>query len=120
MEFKLKCHPYPKPVYAGFIMYPSSAVDEISKQVAEFVKRPDPKIALHVFIGDMEGNALKGDAPKPSISLLVFDAYGEEHGRGDAGFKWALDITGATDTTSVMSYREVNQLQGNTHSQEVT
>jgi len=120
IEFKLKCHPYAKPIYAGFIMYPSSAVDEISKRVAEFVKRPDPKIALHVFIGDMEGNALNGEAPKPTICLFVFDAHGEEHGRGDAGFKWVLNITGATDTTSVMSYREVNQLQGNTHSKEVT
>lgn len=94
-------------------MYPSSSVDEISKRVAEFVKRPDPKMALHVFIGDMEGHALRGEPPKPSISLFVFDAHGEEHGRSDAGFKWALDIEGAIDTTASMSYQGVNQTQGN-------
>lgn len=94
-------------------MYPSSSVDEISKRVAEFVKRPDSKMALHVFIGDMEGHALRGELPKPTISLFVFDAHGEEHGRSDAGFKWALDIEGAIDTTTGMSYQGVNQLQGN-------
>jgi len=93
-------------------MYPSSAVDEISKRVAEFVKRPDPKIALHVFIRDMEGHGLRGEPPKPTISLLVFDAHGERHGRSDAGFKCALDIEGAIDTTASMTYQSVNQLQG--------
>ena len=68
-------------------MYPSSTVDEISKRVAEFVKHPDPKMALHVFIGDMEGHALRGGPPKLTISLLVFDVHGEKHGRSDAGFK---------------------------------
>jgi len=93
-------------------MYPSSAVDEISKRVAEFVQHPDPKMALHVLIGDMEGHALRGGPPKPTISLLVFDAHGEDHGRSEAGFKWALDIEGAIDTTASMSYQSVNQLQG--------
>jgi hypothetical protein len=93
-------------------VYPSSAVDEISKRVAAFVKRPDPKMALHVFIGDMEGHGLRGEPPKPTISLLVFDAHGERHGRSDVGFKWALDIEGAIDTTASMTYRSVNQLQG--------
>jgi hypothetical protein len=94
-------------------MYPSSAVDEISKLVAEFVKRPDPKMALHVFIGDMEGHGLRGEPPKPTISLLVFNAYGEKHGRSDTGFKWALEIKEAIDTTANMTYQTVNQLQGN-------
>jgi len=94
-------------------------VDEISKRVCEFVKRPDPKLALHVFIGDMEGHALRGEQPKPTVSLFVFDAHGEEHGRSDAGFKWALEIAGATDTTASMSYRDVNLLQGNAKSTEL-
>jgi hypothetical protein len=111
--FKLRCYRYTSSVYAGFIMYPSRAVDEISKRVAEFVKYPDPKMALHVLIGDMEGYAVRGEPPKPTISLLVFDAHGEDHGRSDAGFKWALDIEGAIDATAGMSYQSVNQLQGN-------
>jgi hypothetical protein len=93
-------------------MYPSSAVDQILKRIAEFVKRPDPKMTLHVFIGDMEGHALRGEPPKPTISLLVFDAHGEKHGRSDAGFKWALDIEEVIDTTASMTYQSVNQLQG--------
>lgn len=88
-------------------------MDEISKRVAEFIKRPDSKMALHIFIGDMEGHALRGEPPKPTTSLFVFDAHGEEHGRSDAGFKWAPDIEGAIDTTASMSYQDVNQLQGN-------
>jgi hypothetical protein len=110
--FKLKCYRYTNSIYAGMIMYPLSAVDEISNRVAEFVKRPDLKMALHVFMGDVEGRALKGEQPNLTISLLVFDAHGEEHGRSDAGFKWALDIPGAVDTTKSMNLKAVNQLQG--------
>jgi hypothetical protein len=68
-------------------------------------------MALHVFLGDFAGEAAQGKPAMPSMMFLVYDAHGEKHGRSDAGFKWALDIPGAIDTTSAMSLRGVHDTQ---------
>ena len=36
---------------------------------------------------------------KAGLSVLIFDANGKEHGRSNAGLKWALNIEGAIDMT---------------------
>jgi cysteine desulfurase len=71
-------------------------------------------MAMHVFVLDAQGAAMKGLAAKADLSVLIFDANGEEHGRSEVGFKWALDIEGAIDLTKGgLSLRQVNDLQGN-------
>jgi hypothetical protein len=69
-------------------------------------------MALHLYCLDISHGAFTGQAPTPGIAILVFDANGEEHGRSEAGFKWALDIEGAMDQTKSMTHREVNQQAG--------
>jgi hypothetical protein len=44
--------------------------------------------------------------------IQVFDSLGEEHGRSDEGFKWALNIPGAIDGTSVMDLKAVSAMHG--------
>jgi hypothetical protein len=72
-------------------------------------------MALHLYCLDLTQGAFTGQDPSPGIAILVFDANGEEHGRSDAGFKWALEIEGAVDFTKSMSLREVNQQGGRSY-----
>ncbi len=110
---KLKAHRCPSTIYAGMITLPYSSLEVLSKGVSAFASRHDPKLAMHIFVLDTDGAALKGQPAKASLSIMVFDAHGEEHGHSDAGSKWALDIEGAVDMTKGnMSIREVNGLQG--------
>jgi FAD/FMN-containing dehydrogenase len=111
--FILKAYKYPKTVYSGMIFYPREALDDLAKKVPHFADtNRDPKIAMHFYCLDMIQGAFVGKPSVPGLGLLVYDAHGEEHGRSKEGFKWALDIPGAIDTTKALSYREVNQLNG--------
>ncbi|KAK5279913.1 hypothetical protein LTR40_007108 [Exophiala xenobiotica] len=53
--------------------------------------------------------AYAGNEPKAGLVIFMYDARGEEHGRNEDGFKWALDIKGAMDITTSMNLRGVNQ-----------
>jgi hypothetical protein len=44
--------------------------------------------------------------------VQAFDALGNEHGRSDAGFRWALDIPGAIDGTTVTDLKGVSAMHG--------
>jgi hypothetical protein len=112
--FKVKAYKYPSSVYAGMIAFPYTSLDALSKGVSEFANRTsDPKMAMHVYVLDSQGSVLKGLPSKVDLSVFVYDANGEEHGRSVDGFKWALDIEGAIDQTKAnLSLREVNGLQG--------
>lgn len=46
------------------------------------------------------------------LVVHAFDAHGEEHGRSEEGFGWALALKGAVDQTKVMNLRRVAALQG--------
>ncbi len=46
------------------------------------------------------------------LVVHTFDAHGEEHGRSDEGFGWALRLKGAVDGTKRMNLRGVADLQG--------
>lgn len=48
------------------------------------------------------------------LVVHAFDAHGEEHGRSDEGFCWALGLKGAIDGTKIMNLRGVADLQGET------
>ncbi|KAF2497449.1 FAD binding domain-containing protein [Lophium mytilinum] len=112
--FKLRAYKYPSEIYSGMIMYSRSALPALAKGVAAFADRcHDAKMAMHFFCLDLTQGAFTGQPSQPGVALLVYDAHGEEHGRSEAGFKWALEIEGATDTTKLMSLREISQTGDN-------
>jgi cysteine desulfurase len=45
----------------------------------------------------LKAQRLEASLRKRGLSVLIFDANGEEQGRSSAGFKWALNIEGAID-----------------------
>lgn len=62
---------------------------------------------------DLEQRTLRGEAPKPCLELLIYDAYGKEHAQSEDGFKWALDIDGAmVGPISSVTLRQMNESQG--------
>jgi hypothetical protein len=113
-SFKLKAYKYPSSIYSGMIAFPYSSLEALSRGVSDFSKRSDdPRMAMHVFVLDSQGRALKGLPSEADLSLFVYDANGEEHGRSAAGFKWALGVEGAIDMTKGgLSLRDVNGMQG--------
>jgi hypothetical protein len=44
------------------------------------------------------------------VAIMMFDAHGEEHGRSEEGFKWAMDIEGAIVMTETVDFKAVNAL----------
>jgi cysteine desulfurase len=113
-EFKMKAHRYSSSIFSGMIAFPYSSLHALSRGVSGFANSPgDPKMAMHVYVLDAQGAAMKGLPAEAGLSVLIFDANGEEHGRSKAGFKWALDIEGAIDLTEGgLNLRQVNDLQG--------
>lgn len=53
-------------------------------------------------------------ADQDMLVVHAFDAHGEEHGRSEAGFGWALKLNGAVDGTKVMNLKGLSDLQGET------
>lgn len=45
------------------------------------------------------------------LVVHAFDAHGEEHGRSEEGFGWALKLKGAVDMTKSMNLKGVADLQ---------
>jgi hypothetical protein len=107
--FKPRVYKYPASIYSGCITYPQEALPIVAKGVSDFATRSSgPRTAMHFYCLDLDQGAFTGRKSKPGIVVFVYDANGEEHGRSDAGFKWALDIEGAVDDTKSLSYREAN------------
>ena len=71
---------------------------------------------MHLYCMDLTDGTFVGENYETGVAISVFDANGEEHGRSEHGFKWALDIEGALDMTTVMSMKDVNQQFGMLHS----
>ena len=65
---------------------------------------------MHVFLLNSQSEVLP--SPVDVIGLLVYDANGLDHGRSEAGFKWALEILGAVDMTKSMSLTDLHLQQG--------
>ncbi|KAH7053293.1 cysteine desulfurase [Macrophomina phaseolina] len=128
--FHMRTCPYTSSIFAGHISFPPRALEAVSRGVSEFAARPaDPKTSFHchIAVADQEfpGQGSWADMSQSDdsevedskfhLSIFVFDAHGEEHGRGAEGFKWALDIPGAIDSTTVTNLKGVNELQGGNH-----
>lgn len=126
----MRTYPYTSSIFAGHISFPPRALEAVSRGVSEFAARPaDPKTSFHchIAVADQEfpGQGSWADMSQSDdsevedskfhLSIFVFDAHGEEHGRGAEGFKWALDIPGAIDSTTVTNLKGVNELQGRNH-----
>ncbi len=111
--FKMRVYKYPSLIYCGQIIYPAEALQDVAREVAAFCSRcSDPRLALHLFCLNLSIGAYVGNEPNPGLAIFVYDARGEEHGRSEHGFKWALDIKGAMDMTTSLNLRGVNQQFG--------
>lgn len=110
--FKLQAHPYPTRIWSGPIFIPTSQRDKVAEGVVKAARRTDQeKVAMYLYCVKKEALAALG-ATEDMLVVHAFDANGEEHGKGEAGFKWALDIPGAMPQMGVMNLREVSALQG--------
>jgi hypothetical protein len=95
------------------IMFPKEALYVLARRLSNWVARSnETNTALHLYCLNPTHSAFTGQDPAPAIAIMIFDANGEEHGRSEAGFKWAFEIEGAIDRTKSMTHREVNQQGG--------
>ena len=115
--FKLRARPYPQSIWTGPILLPrdslrGESLHMVARNFASMANRKsEPKVAMCLYIMKKELLQAVG-ATSDMLVLHAFDAEGEEHGRSAAAFKWALDIPGAVDSTTVMNLRGVADLQG--------
>ncbi|KAN0076339.1 hypothetical protein V8E54_006481 [Elaphomyces granulatus] len=112
-EAKIKVHPFTSNICCFTIRFPDYALPAVSEAVSAFSKRPsEPKVAMHVFLMDLEQRTLRDEAPKACLELLIYDAHGKEHAQSEEGFKWALDIDGAmVGPMSSVTLRQMNESQ---------
>lgn len=110
--FKLRAYRYPTSIFSGTIMLPKNSLPEVAKAVATFARRPlDTKVNMFLYVLKKELLHLIG-ATQDMIIVHAFDAHGEEHGRGDGGFGWALKLPGVIDNTKVMNIKGIADMQG--------
>lgn len=111
--YKMRVYRYPSSIFCGQIIYPPGSVEVVARETAAFAKRcSDPKLALHLYCLDMTQGSMTSQEPNPGMAIFAYDARGEEHGRSEDGFKWALDIPGAVDMTHAVNFRQVNESFG--------
>ena len=107
----------PKGIFTGRIFYPRSQLEQVVRAVADYSERcHDPKMALHFYCLTMEtkqAEEVMGLGTRESsmgIAIMMYDSRGEEHGKSEEGFKWAMDLEGATVMTETMDFKAVNAL----------
>ena len=115
--FKLRAYRYTQSIFAGPIYLPKTALPEISRAVADFTQRShDAKLGMFLYV--LKRELLESIGVEQDMLVVhAFDAHGEEHGRSDEGFRWALRLKGAIDGTKTMNLRGVADLQGEMFSQ---
>lgn len=111
-KFKLQAFKYPRNIWAGPILVSRKHLPQIAKGIGDMSdrKNTDPKVGLFVYLLRKELLGF-GDAGDDMIVLHVFDALGEEHGRSEEGFAWALNLPGVIDHTEVRSLMGVSLMQ---------
>ena len=110
--FKLRAYRYTQSIYAGPIFLPKDKLPEIGRAVADFTQRShDEKMAMFLYVLKKELLHSIG-VEQDMLVVHAFDAHGEEHGRSDEGFAWALGLEGAVDGTKPMNLKGVADLQG--------
>lgn len=110
--FKLRAYRYTQSIFAGPIFLPKDTLPEIARAVADFTQRShDEKLAMFLYV--LKKELLESIGVEQDMLVVhVFDAHGEEHGRSDEGFGWALGLKGAIDGTKPTNLRGVADLQG--------
>lgn len=114
--FKLRAYPYTQSIYAGPIYLPKDSLPEIARAVADFTQRShDEKMGMFLYVLKKELLQSIG-VDQDMLVVHAYDAHGEEHGRSNEGFGWALKLKGAVDGTKPMNLRGVADLQGKMYS----
>jgi hypothetical protein len=97
--------------------YPRSLLDSVVQAVTAYSERcTDPKMALHFYCMTMETKhaeqimGLKEEQASMGIAVMMYDANGEDHGKSEEGFKWAMEIKEAIVLTETIGYPKVNAL----------
>ena len=110
--FKLRAYRYTQSIFAGPIYLPKIALPEIARAVADFTLRShDAKLGMFLYVLKKELLESIG-VDQDMVVVHAFDAHGEEHGRSDEGFRWALKLKDAVDGTKIMNLKGVADLQG--------
>lgn len=109
--FKLRAYRYTQSIFAGPIYLPKDRLPEIARAVADFTQRShNPKLAMFLYV--LKKELLESIGVKQDMLVVhAFDANGEEHGRSDEGFGWALKMKGAVDGRTTMNLKGVADLQ---------
>lgn len=105
-QFKFKARQYPQQIWAGPIVLPKSALQQVAEGISAMTHKPRvPQISM--FLLALPGEALGLESGKEYLMIQAYDALGEQHARSDQGFKWAMDIPGAQvwgQTTTLREY----------------
>ena len=70
-----------------------------------------PQASMDLYVLRKE-QAAEMDATEDLLIVQAFDALGDEHGRSEHGFKWALEIPDAKDMTKITNLRGTSQMHG--------
>ena len=115
--FNLRARRYTQSIWAGPILVPRDTLQgeslrQVARDIAAMANRnQEPKVAMFLYVMKKELLHAIG-ATSDMVVVHAFDALGEEHGRSEAAFQWALEIPGAVDGTKVMNLRRVSDMQG--------
>ncbi|EXJ74750.1 uncharacterized protein A1O5_01445 [Cladophialophora psammophila CBS 110553] len=114
-RFKLRAYSVPQDIYAGPIIIPRRQLPLVVRGIAAMNALSEttlaPQVSMDLYVVRKEQAAHMG-ATEDLFILQAFDSLGEEHGRSEEGFKWALAIPGAVDMTKVTNLRGVSQMHG--------
>ena len=114
--FKLRAYRYTQSIFAGPIYLPRSSLPVIARAAADFTQRShDAKMGMFLYV--LKKDLLQSIGVSQDMLVVhAFDAHGEEHGRSDEGFGWALKLKGAVDGTRPMNLKGVADMQGEIYS----
>ncbi|KAJ0417906.1 FAD binding domain-containing protein [Aspergillus carlsbadensis] len=106
----LRVFPYPQDIWAGPILVPRGQLEQVANGLMGFLARePDPKVTMFLYVLKKKLLASLGNIDSDMLVIHAYDANGEAHGR--ECFRWALDIPGAIDQTSVTTFAGIAKLQ---------
>lgn len=112
----VRAHPYSTAIWSGMILIPRKDLRSLAQRMVDFIsKHQHPKVnclaylvqefMLTKILNEEQLRSVKGDM----VAIHVFDGCGEVHGR--EAFKWALEMPGAIDLTTVTDMKGVVDMQ---------
>ncbi|KAI1029281.1 hypothetical protein LB504_010717 [Fusarium proliferatum] len=112
----VRAHPYSTAIWSGMILIPRKDLREMAQLMVDFISKPQhPKVNCLAYLvqefmylkilNEEQLRSVEGDM----LALHVFDGCGETHGR--EAFKWALDMRGSIDLTTVTDMKGVVDMQ---------